>query len=128
VEKLTPHREPPGKLNGQTNVAKKREAAVADGLPRDVPSMPTADAEPVRMPQPDCDLLRGIDGIAKWLGWTRGQVRAAIDCGELPSFRSRGAVFAFKSSILETFREIARRPGACAKAARKRKATAEDPA
>jgi hypothetical protein len=79
---------------------------MADVAPPDSPILPAT----------DCDLLRGIDGIAKWLGWTRGQVRAAIDCDELPSFRSRGAVFAFKSAILERFREIARRPGAAAKA------------
>jgi hypothetical protein len=91
------------------------EAPVTDGPPPAEPALPAVDAKPVRMPQPDCDLLRSIDQIGKWLGWTRGQVRAAIDRDELPTFRSRGAVFAFKSSILETFREIARRPGAGAK-------------
>jgi hypothetical protein len=86
------------------------------------PSAAPPPAEPT-LPAPDCDLLRSTDQIGKWLGWTRGQVRAAIDRDELPTFRLRTGLYAFKSEIIETFRQISRRPGATEKLPRKPKAT-----
>jgi len=66
--------------------------------PRDEPALPAA----------DCDLLRGVDAIARWLGWTRGAARVAIENGDFPSFRQGNGRYAFKSDIIAAFRDIQR--------------------
>jgi hypothetical protein len=88
--------------------------------PPDAPSLPAADAE----------LLYGVAMIGRWLGLSEGQVKALIDDGTIPTFRMPGRATrcAIKSELNATVREYANRPRACAKAPRKRKATAEYPA
>jgi len=92
-----------------------------------------ADAAPPatpNLPADDCPVLIGVEQIAAWLNISRGRTRGMIADGSLPTWRwpGRSVRCALKSAIGAAVQEHANRPGACAKAPRKRKATAEDPA
>lgn len=82
---------------------------MADGAPLDEPALPAL----------DCDVLRGVERIALWFGWSHAECRGMIDGGYLPTYRVPGKrdVFAFKSDLINALREYQQIPGAAAKAA-----------
>jgi hypothetical protein len=85
----------------------------AEGLRLSRPDAKTDTAKkcsPSDLPAPEAELLYGIKMIGRWLGLSRGQAKALIDDGTLPTFRPPGRTIrcACKSQLNEVFRQWAR--------------------
>jgi hypothetical protein len=58
-----------------------------------------AKSNEVMLPAEDCDVLTGLEQIARWFGLTAGQTNARIDDGDIVTFKLPGkaTVYALKS-------------------------------
>lgn len=68
-----------------------------------------ARAKPVALPASDCDLLTGIEQIARWFGISAGQCNSRIRDGSIAVFKlpDRSTLYALKSENMRLWRAAA---------------------